>query len=215
MIQLDGKRDLFNNSSPAHTMPQSKLILASTSKIRQAVLENAGLVISCKQPNLDEHAAKAKLGSISPKSLAQALAEQKSLSLECRDGIIIGADQTLSCNSTIFHKPKSLSAARAQLLELRGKTHSLHSALACAQNGKIIWSICDDARLTMRDFSNDYVDHYIKACGDDILSSVGSYKLEKQGVQLFEKIEGDYFTILGLPLLPLLAFLRDHKILPI
>lgn len=191
-------------------MSPPNIILASTSKIRSTILINAGLSIRCQPPNLDEPAAKNKLGEISPKNLAMALAELKALSISNTNALVLGMDQILSCNQTVFNKPRSITEARAQLIALRGKTHTLYSAIACAQNGKIIWSICDDAHLTMRDFSDLFLQCYINACGDDILSAVGCYQVERQGMQLFEKIEGDYFTILGLPLLPLLAFLRGH-----
>jgi septum formation protein len=194
-------------------MTASHLILASTSKIRLTVLQNAGLGVICLPPELDEETAKIKLGQVTPKALAVALAEQKALSLKNPEAWVIGADQTLSCNNTIFHKPDTLGKARQQLQELRGKTHTLHSSLAVAHGGKIIWSICEDAHLTMRTFSDDFLERYISENGADLLTSVGSYKLERSGVQLFEKIEGDYFTILGFPLLPFLSFLREQKIL--
>jgi septum formation protein len=194
-------------------MTASHLILASTSKIRQTVLQNAGLTVICLPPELDEEAAKIKLGPVTPKALAIALAQQKALSLKNPDAWVIGADQTLSCNNTIFHKPETLEEARKQLQALRGKTHALHSSLAVAHGGKIIWSICEDAHLIMRTFSDDFLEQYISQNRADLLTSVGSYKLEKTGVQLFDKIEGDYFTILGFPLLPFLSFLREQKIL--
>jgi septum formation protein len=193
-------------------MQHPSIILASTSPIRSSILLNAGIMFSCQPPNLDEKTAKLKLTEHSPKNLALHLAELKALSISKPNTLIIGADQTLSCEQVIFNKPKTQSSARSQLIALRGKTHTLHSALACAENGKIIWKICDEAHLTMRSFSDSFLESYIYDCGDDILSSVGSYQLEKQGVQLFEKLEGDYFTILGLPLLPLLTFLRGYGI---
>ncbi len=194
-------------------MSSPNIILASTSKIRSTILLNAGLSITCQKPALDEECAKAKLVNLSAKNLALALAELKALSTKIPNAIVIGADQTLSCNNIIFHKPESLSAARSQLNELRGQIHTLHSALVCAKNGSIIWSTCEEANLTMREFSDSFLETYLNTFSDDTINSVGSYQLEKQGVQLFEKIEGDYFTILGLPLLPLLAFLRDSGFL--
>jgi septum formation protein len=188
------------------------LILASTSKIRQTVLQNAGLHIACVPPALDEEAVKVKWGPLPPAKLAIRLAEEKALSLTSDTDFVIGADQTLSCDDILFHKPASIPAAHLQLTALRGKTHTLHSALACAHQGKIIWSICEEAHLTMRNFSDEYLELYLAANGLDLLTSVGSYKLEKHGVNLFDKIEGDFFTIMGLPLLPLLAFLREQKL---
>jgi septum formation protein len=194
-------------------MTASHLILASTSKIRLTVLQNAGLTVICVPPELDEAAAKAQLGQASPMMLATSLAQQKALSLKSPDAWVIGADQTLSCQNTLFHKPETLDEAHQQLQALRGKTHTLHSSLAVARQGKIIWSICEHAHLTMRNFSDDFLQYYMTQNGTDLLTSVGSYKLEKNGVQLFDKIEGDYFTILGFPLLPFLSFLREQKIL--
>jgi septum formation protein len=194
-------------------MTASQLILASTSKIRLTVLQNAGLTVICLPPELDEEAAKIKLGQISPKALAVGLAQQKALSLKNPEAWVIGADQTLSCNNSIFHKPETLDEARQQLRLLCGKTHTLHSSLAVAHGGEVIWSMCEDAHLTMRTFSDDFLEHYINENGADLLTSVGSYKLEKNGVHLFDKIEGDYFTILGFPLLPFLSFLREQKFL--
>jgi septum formation protein len=213
MKHVHANRHVFHNSSTDHTMQSPNIILASTSKIRNSILLNAGLSFSCQAPSLDEETAKSNLGDISAKNLASELAKLKALSIEATTGIVIGADQTLSCHNTIFHKPESLTAARSQLNELRGETHTLHSALACTQNGKIIWSTCEEAHLTMRNFSDSFLETYISVCGNDIQNAVGGYQLEKQGVQLFDEIEGDYFTILGLPLLPLLTFLRKSGFL--
>jgi septum formation protein len=194
-------------------MQPHNFILASTSKIRSSILNNAGLTFISQTPGLDEETAKSNLGDISAKNLAIELAKLKALSVSAASGIVIGADQTLSYHNTIFHKPESLAAARSQLNELRGQTHTLHSAVACAQNGRIMWSTCEEAHLTMRNFSDLFLETYLNLCGNDIQNAVGGYQLEKQGVQLFDKIEGDYFTILGLPLLPLLTFLRNNGFL--
>jgi septum formation protein len=189
-------------------MQTENLILASTSKIRAAILKNAGVSFTVREPTLDESKAKLQLLDVPPAQLAKDLAEQKALSLAPSSNLVIGADQTLSCEGQLYNKPSSLAEAHQHLLSLRGKTHALHSALAVAQQGKIIWSVCEDAHLTMRHFSEEFVEAYIEKSGSVLLHTVGAYQLENHGAQLFEKIDGDYFTILGLPLLPLLAFLR-------
>jgi septum formation protein len=192
-------------------MQNPSLILASTSKIRGTILKNAGLDFTPCQPLLDEDRAKALLGSATPKDVATTLAEQKALSLAKSGDLIIGADQTLSCEGVLYNKPNLINQAHQHLLALRGKTHTLHSAVAIAQQGKIIWSICEDAQLTMRKFSDEFAASYIEKSGPTLMHTVGAYQLENRGAQLFDHIKGDYFTILGLPLLPLLAFLRHIK----
>lgn len=192
-------------------MQSPNLVLASTSQTRRAILENAGLNFETRQPLSDEEGAKSKLINLSAKELARYLAAQKALSLSTSDSIILGCDQTLSCRGKLYNKPRSIAEALQQLLELRGQSHMLHSALAIAQNGKVIWTVCDEAKLTMRNFSDEFAKAYTENCGPKLLNTVGSYQLENTGSQLFEKIEGDYFTILGLPLLPCLAFLRHIK----
>jgi septum formation protein len=192
----------------------NKLILASTSKIRQHILADAGLVFESQKPDVNEELAKSKYNSLSAKDLALALAKDKAQSLSEPTRFILGADQTLSCEGVVYNKPASLKEAYEQLISLRGKTHTLHSALAIAQKGKIIWCVCEGAHLTMRNFSDKFAKSYVEACGEALLTTVGAYQLENRGAQLFEKIDGDYFTILGLPLLPCLAFLRDIKFMP-
>ena len=197
---------MSNSSNPA-------LILASTSQIRKQILLQAGLNFSSEAPKLDEEKLKQALAPIAPHKLAARLSELKSLSL-CEShpkSLILGADQTLSLNGKLFNKPANLDEARQHLETLRGQTHTLHSSLTISQNGNVIWQYSEDANLTMRQFSNQYLKNYLNYSGNEILSSVGAYKLEHSGIQLFERIEGDYFTILGLPLLPLLAFLRQQK----
>ena len=185
-----------------------QIILASSSAIRRTLLENAGVGILVRKPLSNEAIEKAAFEHDDAEQLAVSLAKVKALSIVEPAMIIIGADQTLSCGNMIFHKPATHERAQQQLIELRGKTHRLHSGVACAQNGKIIWSHLDTATLTMRDFSDPFLQTYMDIRGTDILNCVGCYQLENRGVQLFDKIDGDYFTILGLPLLPLLAFLR-------
>ncbi len=192
------------------------VILASTSPIRRTVLQNAGVAVSVRPPLTDEAELKKTLGPAKPEAVALALAEAKACSISKAGALelVVGADQVLAFAGAIFDKPRGLAEARTQLSALRGKTHELHSALACARGGKIVWRCVKTARLTMRSFSNLYLESYLGRMGGEITRSVGAYKLEGEGVQLFEKIEGDYFAILGLPLLPLLAFLREQGELP-
>jgi septum formation protein len=186
------------------------VILASTSPIRQSVLHRAGVAFTVRAPLTDETQVKKTLGAMKPKDVAMALAEAKAGSISGQDAadLVIGADQVLELDGAIFDKPKDMAEARLHLSALRGKAHELHSALACARNGKIIWRCMRTARLFMRKFSDAFLDSYLERMGAEATRSVGAYKLEGEGIQLFEVVDGDYFTILGLPLLPLLAFLR-------
>lgn len=186
------------------------LILASTSPIRQTLLKHAGVAFTVLAPRTDEAELKRTLAPSPPGDIALALAEAKALSISAENApeLVIGADQVLAFKDAIFDKPRDAAEARAQLAALRGQIHELHSALACARGGKIIWRHAETARLAMRPFSDAFLEFYLTRMGGEATRSVGAYKLEGEGIQLFEKIEGDYYTILGLPLLPLLAFLR-------
>ena len=146
-------------------------------------------------------------------TIAMSLAELKSLrvSQQFPNSLIIGADQTLGFNNQVFDKPGSIQDARQQLTLLRNNTHSLYSALNCTIADKTVWSFCGEAKLTMRSFSDEFLDQYLEKISESYASSVGGYKLEEIGINLFDHIEGDYFTILGLPILPLLDFLRQEK----
>lgn len=192
----------------------SELILASMSRTRHAMLKSAGVDFAAMRPTVDEDALKDSLLSsqtIHPRDLALRLAEAKALSLSTEPGkLVIGADQTLSHHDRLFNKATDEADLRAKLRVLRGETHHLHAAVACACAGQIIYRHVEDASLAMRRFSDDFLESYLNECGKDVLSSVGGYHLEGAGIQLFERVEGSYFTILGLPLLPLLAFLREH-----
>ena len=192
-------------------MTRPTLVLASTSKGRRDVLVGAGLDFVALAPDVDEDTAKRALGPIGAAPLALALAERKALAISVRhpDALTIGGDQTLACEGRLFDKPASLAEARAHLLALRGRTHTLHSAICVARHGTIVWRHVSDARLAMRPFGDAFLDRYVETCGETLLTSVGAYRLEGPGSQLFSAIDGDYFTILGLPLLPLLGFLRD------
>jgi septum formation protein len=186
------------------------LVLASTSIARRALLTGVGLDHEALTPGVDEATEKARLGSIPADALAAELADLKALAgARLRPGaLVIGADQTLSCDSMLYDKPVDLNEARSHLQRLRGRTHTLHAAICVARDERVIWRHLTRARLTMRDFSDSFLEHYIALCGETLTTSVGAYRLEGPGPQLFERIEGDYFTILGLPLLPLLDFLR-------
>jgi septum formation protein len=191
------------------------LILASTSASRRALLAGAGLTFTCEAARIDERAIESDLAGALPGQIALRLAEEKALEVSRRfpDAVIIGADQTLSLGIKSFHKPPTEDDARRQLLELRGQTHRLNSGIACVHNGEVLYGHVATADMTMRAFSDAFLDHYMAIAGKNVLSSVGCYQLEGPGIQLFERIEGDYFTILGLPLLPLLTYLRSLEVI--
>lgn len=187
-----------------------RLVLASTSRIRGELLAKAGLAFEAMAPAVDEHELKALAKGLPPHELAQSLAAAKSISVanQTPEALVIGADQVLNLDGRILDKPPSRNAARRQLLELRGRSHILETAICCAQGGEVLWHHLGHARLTMRHFSDAFLEDYLDRMGADLTTSVGGYKLEGLGAQLFESVDGDYFTILGLPLLPLLDFLR-------
>ena len=192
-------------------MSAPALVLASGSSARRALLLGAGLRFSVKVSAVDEEALKTQLlvGHAAPIEIAAVLAAAKAVEVsQTESGLVIGADQTLDLDGRLFNKPQSLEDLREQLAQLRGQRHSLHSALALAQDGQIVWQEVVSAHLTMRDFSDAFLQAYLADHGQDVLGCVGGYKLESAGVQLFNQIEGDYFTILGLPLTGLLGALR-------
>lgn len=179
------------------------------------MLEAAGLAFEVDVPRVDEEGAKASLraAGLRPRDQADALAELKALSVSrSRPDFVIGADQMLALGDEVFDKPKSPAEAREQLLRLRGQTHELITAAVVAREGSIIWRHVDTPKLKMRTFSDAFLDDYLSRAGENVLRSVGAYQLEGLGAQLFERVEGDYFSVLGLQLLPLLAFLREHGI---
>jgi septum formation protein len=192
------------------------IILASTSKIRGKILSAAGIKFSVLDSELDEEKAKNSLTDFSPRKISLELARLKSekISRQHPKVMTIGADQVLGFENRIFNKPASRPDAEKQLSMLRNATHTLYSAVSCAVSGAEVWNHCSEARLTMRDFTPEFLSSYLDGSPPDYLSSVGAYKLEETGIQLFEKIEGDYFTVLGLPMLPLLSFLRQRGIIP-
>ncbi|PVB62007.1 Maf-like protein [Labrenzia sp. 011] len=193
------------------------LVLASGSSIRAELLKNAGLRIEVDPADVDERAVEAPLlkAGFPPEDLAGILAEAKANDVSARrpGDLVIGADQILAFEGERRTKPENMEAARRQLLAFSGKTHELLSAVVISRNGEALWRHVSTARLTMRGLTPQFVGHYLAAAGDDVLSSVGAYQLEGIGVQLFEKIDGDYFTILGLPMLPLLARLRALEVI--
>jgi septum formation protein len=192
------------------------LVLASGSRTRALMLEKAGLHPILDKPLVDEEEVKlaGKAEGVGADAVAEALAELKAQRVTRRHpgALVIGADQMLECEGVWFDKPSDRAAAREQLLALRGKTHQLVSCAVIVRDGERLWHKVDRARLTMRNFSENFLDGYLDAVGDEVLYSVGAYQLEGLGAQLFQRVEGDFFTILGLPLLPLLGFLRVHGV---
>jgi septum formation protein len=188
------------------------LVLASKSTVRRAVLEMAGIPVEVMPAEVDERSIEAAAGMKSPADVAALLARAKAEAVASRmpGRAVLGADQTLALDTRRFSKPADRAAARAQLIALRGNTHSLHSAIALVRDGHVLHAGVETARLAMRAFSDDFLDRYLDAAADAVTASVGAYQLERTGVHLFERIEGDHFTILGLPLLPVLAALRRH-----
>ena len=189
------------------------VILASTSASRSALLRNAGVAFETMAPGVDEDAAKAALvgEGAGPREVADTLAELKALRVSSRrPGLVIGADQTLDLQGDLIDKAASVAEARERLCALRGRSHQLHSAVVVARDGQPIWREVKSATLRMRAFSDAYLDDYLARQGPAVLSSVGCYQVEGEGVQLFDKIDGDYFTILGLPMMGLLDILRRH-----
>ena len=189
------------------------LILASSSKVRARLLQEAGVAFTVQSPGLDEHAMREAVGStgaLSPQDIAEVLARAKAEAVSelVPQAFVIGADQVLAFGDRILSKPDSMEAARRELLDLSGKSHTLHSAVAVAVRGGTVWAHSEASTLTMRALTPQFIGRYLAAAGEEVLSSVGAYQLEGLGVQLFEEIDGDYFSILGLPLLPLLDALR-------
>jgi len=188
------------------------LVLASASSSRRALMENAGLTFTAVAAQLDERAVEAEMAhrALGPGQLALELAHAKAKEVSSRfpEALVIGCDQTMSLGSAAFHKPVDREEARSNLARLRGQTHRLNSGVVLVREGREIWRHLSVADLLMRDFSDAFLDDYLERCGENVMKSVGCYQLEGIGIQLFESIHGDYFTILGLPLLPLLGELR-------
>ena len=185
---------------------QKPLTLASGSQVRAALMRGAGLEFDIVVSGVDEDAIKARHGG-TPDALALKLAEAKARAI-AREGLVVGADQILVCDGVLFDKPKDMDEARENLKKFRGRTHARVSGTVLLDDGKPVWSLAEQVTLTMRQFSDEFLEAYLLDVGDDVLKSVGCYQLEGRGVQLFEGVNGDYFAILGLPLVPLLAALR-------
>jgi septum formation protein len=191
------------------------LILASQSRARQALLSNAGIDFEAVAADLDERALQKNSGLSAPGEVAVLLARAKALAVSSRQPgrFVVGADQTLALGTNLFSKPAGRAQAAEQLRALAGRAHELHSAVAVARDGKILFAEVATARMTMRRLGEPDIEAYLDEAGEAVTTSVGAYQLEGLGVHLFERIEGDHFTILGLPLLPLLAFLRSERLL--
>jgi septum formation protein len=191
------------------------LILASQSRARQTLLANAGIDFEAVPAELDERAIQQTSRLKAPGDIAALLAREKALvvSLQRPGRFVVGADQTLALGSRLFSKPANRAQAAEQLQALAGHSHELHSAVAVVHDGKILFESTAVARMTMRRLGEAEIDAYLDQAGEAVTSSVGAYQLEGLGINLFERIEGDHFTILGLPLLPLLAFLRSERLL--
>jgi septum formation protein len=191
------------------------LILASQSRARQQLLCNAGISFEIVPAEIDERAVQQSAGLTSPGDIAALLSREKALSVSMRlpDQFVIGADQTLALGMQFFSKPVSRPQAAEQLRALAGNCHELHSGVAVARDGKILFSDVSTARMTMRQLTGAEIEAYLDEAGEAVTASVGAYQLEGLGVHLFGHIEGDHFTILGLPLLRLLAFLRSARLL--
>lgn len=191
----------------------SKLVLASSSPFRRMLMENAGLAFEAQAADIDERAVEAPLekSGATPDQVALVLAEAKAIEVSRRfaGALVIGSDQTMSLGNQVFHKPKDLADAANHLRMLAGMTHRLNSAVAIVRDGEVLWQHVAHAEMTMRVLTNDFITRHLQRVGTKALASVGAYQLEGEGIQLFEKINGDYFTILGLPMLPLLAKLRE------
>lgn len=190
------------------TTDGERLILASKSAARRAMLSDAGVPLVVQVADVDEDALKTP--GVDPVELAVELARAKALAVSRHDvdAWVLGADQTLAFDGGLVSKATTLDAARERLSAMRGRTHQLHSGAALARNGQVVWSGVDTVEMKMRDFSDAFLDAYLAAEGEALLFCVGSYRLEGLGAQLFEAVEGDYFTVLGLPLWPVLAELR-------
>jgi septum formation protein len=196
---------------------QEPLVLASQSKARQTLLANAGIEFESDPADIDERAIQISSGLSGPGDIASLLAREKARIVSVRrpSRYVVGADQTLALGARIFNKPAGRAQAADQLRALGGHRHELHAAVAVARDGKLLFEHVSIARMTMRRLADAEINSYLEEAGEAVTSSVGAYQLEGLGIHLFEQIEGDHFTILGLPLLELLAFLRSERLLGI
>lgn len=198
--------------------PESGVILASASPTRRDMLRRAGVLLRVEPAHVDEDEVKTALHADSASALqaAETLAELKAARISAKHGpaLVIGADQILDCDGRWFDKPVDRTMAAAHLRALSGKRHTLATSVCVMRGGTRLWHHNEAAHLTMRSFGDEFIAGYLAAAGDEVLSTVGAYRLEGLGAQLFARIEGDFFTILGLPLLPVLENLRTHGVLP-
>jgi septum formation protein len=198
-------------------MMTSSLVLASASPFRRMLLENAGIAFRHQAAEIDERTIDAKLETegASPQEVALALALEKATDVarHFKGSVVIGSDQTMSLGSRVYHKPKDMAEAHEHLRSLSGASHELNSAIILYRDGEVLWRHISSASLTVRTLTEDFIRGHLSRVGEKALSSVGAYQLEGEGIQLFEKIEGDYFTILGLPMLPLLGKLRELQVI--
>ncbi|WP_312357131.1 Maf-like protein [Agrobacterium sp.] len=196
---------------------KQELILASSSASRQMLMRNAGLTFSAIPADIDERALDEQLerNGASPEEVALELAKAKALAVSKLHpaALVLGCDQTMALGTRVYHKPKTMAEAEAHLLSLSGQVHRLNSAAVLVHAGEVIWQTVSSAELAVRILSAEFVSRHLQRVGDRALTSVGAYQLEGEGIQLFTSIEGDYFTILGLPLLPLLSKLRDMDVI--
>ncbi|CVI19509.1 putative maf-like protein [Agrobacterium fabacearum CFBP 5771] len=196
---------------------KQELILASSSASRQMLMLNAGLTFSAIPADIDERALDEQLekNGAKPEEVALELAKAKALAVSALhpQALVLGCDQTMALGARVYHKPKTMAEAEAHLLSLSGKVHRLNSAAVLARGGDVVWQTISSAELSVRTLSAEFVSRHLQRVGEKALSSVGAYQLEGEGIQLFTSIEGDYFTILGLPLLPLLMKLRDMDVI--
>lgn len=207
--------DEFLIESSPFWRAEAPLVLASKSAGRRLALSQAGLPFEIRPADVDERAIEAALGPVGADALAAALARVKAISVsnETPGRLVIGADQVASCETRVFGKPETMAKAAELLRFLSGRRHRLHSALALARDGAVIFETIAHADLTMRPLSDSFIDAYLAAMGETALTSAGAYQVEGLGAQLFSKVEGDHWTIMGLPILPLLDALRRHNAL--
>jgi septum formation protein len=199
----------------------ANIILASGSRARREMLHAAGVSFTIEPADVDEDAIRAALydedgaATVEPADVAEilAVAKAESVSRLQPEAFVIGSDQVLAFCDEILTKPKNEAAARRQLASFRGSVHAVHSAVSLSHNGETLWSMVDTAEMHVRDFTDAFLDDYMRRAGRSVLDSVGAYLLEGHGIQLFDKIEGDYFTVLGMPLMPLLAELRTRNLI--
>jgi len=192
-----------------------KLLLASGSKTRAEILDKAKIPYEVVEHNVDEDEAKISYAHLTPEDIATKLAELKAIkpSYQYENSFVIGADQVLELNDTIINKAKDINEAKGQLLKLQGKNHKLITSIAIAKNGSIVWKHRDTSNISMRELNEKQIDNYLNNIDKSILGCVGVYAIEQDGIKLLNKIDGDYFSILGLPLLPLTQFLWQNNIL--